>query len=355
MNTPKISIVIPFFNVNIEMFTNCLNSTLSQSYRSFEIIIVNDGSEQKYYDYLESLKKRDDRIRIIHKENGGVSSARNCGTEAAKGDFITYVDADDILHVDFLKQAIEIIEKNNADFVIGAIKKYDVNEIENVKKFSQKAYDDVRFSSYLGKDISYLIPYLLSSNQFIKFVNGGFINRGPFARLLKTELAKSTRFPLGVLLGEDIIWNQKVLKKSNSVIIVENVWYYYIQNNESAVHKYRKDAVSTVNKTGIALLDIVNIKNDDIYKAFCSKILADLRSIIFQNCWSCKENTEKIIKKFNCYLELKHALPWRVLSFRYFRLGNRREKFIYLLYRSNLYFPVFYLYDRITLLNGRKS
>lgn len=355
MISPKISIVIPFFNVKIELFTNCLNSILSQSFQSFEIIIVNDGSERKYYDYLESLKKTNDKIQIIHKENGGVSSARNCGTDAAKGDFITYVDADDILHVDFLKQAIDIIEKNNADFVIGAINKYDINEIEDVKKISLKTYDDVRFRSYIGKDISYIVPHLLSSNQFIRFDNGGFINRGPFARLVKTELAKSTKFPLGILLGEDIIWNQKVLKKSNLVIIVENVWYYYIQNNESAVHKYRKDAVLTVNRTGIVLLDIVNIKNDDVYKAFCSKILADLRSIIFRNCWSCKENTDGIIKKFRCYLELKRALPWRVLSSRYLKLGNLKEKIIYLLYWSNLYFPVFYFYDRITLLNGRKS
>ncbi len=354
MNRPDITAVIPFYNVNSELFTNCIQSIFSQSYESYEVIVVDDGSDQKYYDFLESIKNMDPRIQIIHKENGGVSEARNYGTNVANGEYITYVDADDILHVDFFKQAIDLIKNNNADFIIGAIKKYDVSEIEELKQLASKTNNDVRYKIYKESEVDSLVPHLLSSNQFIKFDNGGFINRGPVARLLKTEVARTISFPLGIPLGEDIIWNQKILEKSNQVIIVENEWYYYIQNNESAVHKYRKDAVSTVNKAATALMDIIDLNNDEIYKAFCSKLLADLRSIIFQNCWFCKENPDGIITKFHSYLKIKHIKPWNIITFRYFKIGNVKEKIFYLFYRSNLLFFATPIIDKISMMRRGK-
>ena len=91
-----ISVIIPFYNEK-NYFDECINSVLNQTYQNIEIIIVNDGSDQIYIDKLEKIKfKYPEKIRVFNKKNGGVSSARNLGIEKSKGEYIAFLDADDI-------------------------------------------------------------------------------------------------------------------------------------------------------------------------------------------------------------------------------------------------------------------
>ena len=111
-----ISIVVPVYNVE-KYLSQCLDSILTQTYKNLEIILVDDGSTDKSGSICDSYKKKDPRIVVIHKENGGLSDARNAGVAICKGDFISFVDSDDYLSPYFYEILMGVAQKRNCDIV----------------------------------------------------------------------------------------------------------------------------------------------------------------------------------------------------------------------------------------------
>ena len=104
-----VSVIIPFFNEKF-YFEECIQSVLDQSYKNIEIIIINDGSKSEFLQILEKVKnKNPDKILLYHKENGGVSSARNLGIQKAKGKYISFIDADDVWLPNKIEHQINIL------------------------------------------------------------------------------------------------------------------------------------------------------------------------------------------------------------------------------------------------------
>ena len=114
----KISVVVPIYNVE-KYLPECIESVQNQSYMNLEIILVDDGSPDNSGKIADEYAKKDGRIKVIHKKNGGLSDARNAGIEVATGDYIMFLDSDDLLTADACKVLEEKIEKENADYVIG--------------------------------------------------------------------------------------------------------------------------------------------------------------------------------------------------------------------------------------------
>ena len=112
----KISIVIPVYNVE-EYLALSLASAMTQTYEDIEIVCVNDGSTDKSLEILEAAQAKDSRIQIITKRNGGLSSARNAGIDAAKGEYICFLDSDDLLEPEACETIIEVFDDTNADIV----------------------------------------------------------------------------------------------------------------------------------------------------------------------------------------------------------------------------------------------
>ncbi|MCI9846281.1 glycosyltransferase family 2 protein [Flavobacterium pectinovorum] len=115
--TPLISIVVPMYNVE-KYIAKCIDSIIGQSYRNIELILVDDGSPDNSGHIADDFSKKDDRIKVIHKENQGVSIARNLGIEKSIGEYIVFVDGDDYLDPDYVEYMLGIVEKTNADFVM---------------------------------------------------------------------------------------------------------------------------------------------------------------------------------------------------------------------------------------------
>ena len=111
---PKISVIIPVYNAE-KTLHRCIDSILAQTFSDFEVLLIDDGSKDKSGEICDEYARKDSRIKVCHKENGGVSSARNMGLDNAKGEWITFVDADDYIASDFLSA----INNNNCDFIIG--------------------------------------------------------------------------------------------------------------------------------------------------------------------------------------------------------------------------------------------
>jgi len=138
---PKISIIVPVFNCE-KYLHDCVNSILTQTFSDFEVILINDGSTDKTFEICNEYAKSDNRVIVIHKENGGVSSARNAGIRQANGQYLAFVDGDDYCYTDFLKTYIENIEAYNADLIVAqwiterktySLKKLN-GQIEELKK-----------------------------------------------------------------------------------------------------------------------------------------------------------------------------------------------------------------------------
>lgn len=114
MIRPKISVVIPVYNVK-DFLTECVESVLVQTFENFEILLIDDGSTDGSKKLIDELIKKDERIRVFHKENGGLSSARNVGIRKSEGEFLAFVDSDDSVKPSFLKELYESIKEDNSD------------------------------------------------------------------------------------------------------------------------------------------------------------------------------------------------------------------------------------------------
>ena len=136
VNEPLVSIIIPVYNAG-KYLEESLGSVLKQSYRNLEIICVNDGSTDDSPEILRKFKQDDSRIRIISRENQGAGVARNCGLENAKGEFVLFFDADDILKEKAIRKLVRIATKNNTDVILFGYCKFTENEVIHVD-FSAK-------------------------------------------------------------------------------------------------------------------------------------------------------------------------------------------------------------------------
>lgn len=110
----KISVIVPVYQAE-KYIEDCVRSILSQTWGDFELILVNDGSPDASGEICNALAEQDDRIRVIHKENGGAATARNAGLDAARGDYIAFVDGDDLIHPQYLQLMLEMLQKDKAD------------------------------------------------------------------------------------------------------------------------------------------------------------------------------------------------------------------------------------------------
>ena len=200
-----VSIIIPFYNEK-NYFDECINSVLNQSYKNIEIIIINDGSDNEYIEYLRRIQsKNPDRIFLINKENEGVSSARNLGIQKANGKYVSFLDSDDI----WLPNKIE--------YQLNIIKKKKINFIHN---------------SYLvlGEDeriIGKFIPTDLRYENLIKSCDIGLSTV-----LLSAELAKKNLFP-NISTKEDYVCWLKIVRKINNLHSDKEVTTIYRRREKS--------------------------------------------------------------------------------------------------------------------------
>ena len=125
-----VSIIVPVYNIE-KYLLECVESLMSQTYHNIEIILIDDGSTDESANLCDKIALRDERVVVIHKKNGGVSSARNCGIEVAKGNYITFVDGDDWVKENYIEILYEGIKKYNADIsATGFIYQYDDGRIK---------------------------------------------------------------------------------------------------------------------------------------------------------------------------------------------------------------------------------
>lgn len=140
--TPKISCIVPVYNVE-KYLRRCVDSILNQTFTDFELILVDDGSPDNSPAICYEYAVKDSRIKVIHKVNGGVSSARNVGLDVAKGEWICFVDSDDLIEADYMQKMYEAAINNNSDFIMCGI--HQIAGYETLKNNYKKKIKKIQF------------------------------------------------------------------------------------------------------------------------------------------------------------------------------------------------------------------
>ncbi len=206
MRNPKISVIVPVYNVE-KYLARCIDSLLAQSFTDYELILVDDGATDSSGKICDDYAEKDPRIRVIHKENGGLSDARNKGTQEASGEYIIFIDSDDFIEENALELLLSLIMKNFADIAVGGI----YNCYEN-KKIAQCSKNE-EFVCSGTKALGYLLE-------------GVLITGSSCGKLIKTELAKKHIFPFGKTY-EDAFYMPGLLLDAQSVAVTTRPLYNY--------------------------------------------------------------------------------------------------------------------------------
>ena len=248
-----ISVIIPVYNVE-EYLPYCIDSIIQQTYRNLEILLIDDGSTDCSGSICEKYALSDKRIKVVHKENGGLSDARNKGLDICNGDYVSFVDADDYVGNDYIERLYSAICDSHAEIAVcDTYKFYDEGKLLNT--IPQKG------SKLLFSNIEALEDALYRRNLTF-YANG---------KLYKKELFREIRFPYDRLF-EDLYTTYKVIYQANLVIYLPFSIYFYRQRTGSIINSsFQKKRLESV-KACYEILNFVIQKKLPLVQAVESKI-----------------------------------------------------------------------------------
>ena len=225
----KVSIIVPAYNC-INSLEHCIRSIQLQTYTDFELILVDDGSTDGSNVFCDKLAVKDDRIKVIHKANGGVSSARNRGIDASTGEYITFCDSDDYLEPDYLENLVQTAKAN-----------LDCGHIWCC------------FQTVTGYKKENATPNYTSTKSVLHYtlkdymtLHEMWLDAGPCNKLYTAEVIRNAgvHFPDDLSLGEDWLFNLAYIDASGNsriAVVIKPLYNYVRGNNDSLDSKYRRD------------------------------------------------------------------------------------------------------------------
>lgn len=293
--TPKISVIVPVYKVE-QYIHRCIDSILSQSFTDFELILVNDGSPDNCGKICDEYAQKDSRVRVFHKPNGGVSSARNLGLDNAKGEWVAFIDSDDYIDVDYLAELISYTQKYETDYVV---------TLNTIKEYTKE---------------NRLVIYPDDYGQLFSCYN--FHNNGhPWGKLYKTEIIKNIhlRFNICVHLGEDAMFALQYLLETRNVVLISSNKYCYetkrLDSLTKTLNSYeselagKKEFDRIVNeiKEKLDLNDEAIAKLEDSQRYYIERTLASIMRLT-----SRKDRLQKINNlDLTLYYKYKKPCSWK--------------------------------------------
>lgn len=321
-----ISIIVPVYKVE-KYLDLCISSIVSQTYKNLEIILVDDGSPDNCPEICDEWVGKDCRVKVIHKENGGVSSARNAGLDIAAGEYIGFVDSDDYIEPDMYEILYNNILSYNADMCSCNFNCIDKeHNIYNLMKYKNKVIDT-------------------SKEIILNYLSDNFVDPCCHSKLYSSKIINNEklRFEVNIKNGEDFLFNYSFFKYSKKVVAIENSLYnYYCEREGSATNVVSYDIICRWKNTKKVLLDL----NDyDIYsvciKKYGSELLCCLRELL-------KSNNKAFIDKY--YNEITSEIKKYSKEFLELRNISKANKFsIKLISFSPKLFRIFYAFYKKTV------
>jgi len=321
MNNKKVSIIVPFWNTNIQYYQKCQDSISHQSYQNLEVIVVDDGSRNEFAERLDEVAKLDERTRVIHKQNGGVSSARNLGLKEATGEYIAFVDSDDWVEPIFIETLVRTMEANNAQIsAVGVIEEYKGGEtlVDNAH---------AEFKILPRKD---MYAALLSYSTNIR----GYLCNKLFRKGLITQI-----FNENYHYCEDLVFNAHYMKQVQIGVASSALLYHYRLGQENATSNF------DYNSKILTLIDAYR-ETETIFQIECPQKLGFIRNAILKQALNIraryKNSKANDIEQYNRLQQIIEAY-WDA-----YKVAPMAEKFNIRLTRA---FPVLLFKTKRCILN----
>ncbi|YCA42426.1 glycosyltransferase [Bacillus sp. JZ8] len=277
----KISIVVPIYNVE-QYLHKCVSSLINQTYKNIEIILVDDGSPDQCPSICDTYAEQDDRITVIHKENGGLSDARNAGIEKAKGEYILFVDSDDYIELDTCEKLYEIITSYEVDIVVG-----NARRIENGVSSPMK-------HTYIPE------REIVSGHDYLKLeLKRGTMHMAAWLNLYKKSflIDNQLNFEVG-LLHEDEEFTPRAFLNASSVLGTNSIFYnYLIREGSITTSKKKLKNAEHIIKTCRKLEKIYERIEDKELKALLNDNLVDKFLNTFQTARLYSREHRKLVNK----------------------------------------------------------
>ena len=314
---PIISIIVPIYNVG-KYLPKCIESILNQTFKNFELILVNDGSTDNSGVVCDDYAKKDTRIKIIHKSNGGVSSARNAGLYVAKGKYIGFVDPDDYIDKDMFEVLYKLCEQNNADIAICK----NCREINGV-------IDRKNEEVYIKE---------LSNTEAVKEAFKANLYRfALWNKLCRRKCFIDISFPEG-RIHEDLSVTYRILSNANKVIFTNYVGYIYVKRDDSILtKKYNENRLQSFIGWN-EIFEFMNINYPELNK-----------EVITCYTYWCNDNIYYILNEIdnvkNKKRYLKKLRNYIINHYKKIKENNNiglREKYMIILLMINIKLPIFF-------------
>lgn len=273
----KVSIILPIYNVE-DYLEKCVDSVRNQTYKNLEIILVDDGAKDSCPQICDRLAQEDKRIKVIHKENGGLSSARNEGYKAADGDYLMYIDSDDVIKPDIVERCIIRAQQEKADMVIFGYEKVDES-------------GHVLETCTWGNKV-------LNHNEMVEYLYEG-ITQMSFGYAWNKLYKKSVLDESGVLADseiidrEDLVYNMELLPYIHKVVYLDYAGYEYLQRSTSLLHNSNLARLKGI-EYFVHKIKTIRTGNEEIdKKVFNMNVLHYLSDCIIKNVLWNKELSAK--------------------------------------------------------------
>lgn len=311
MKKPLISVIVPVYKVE-KYLNRCVESIIVQTYSNLEIILIDDGSPDECPSMCDNWAKKDSRIKVIHKTNGGLSDARNAGIEVATGELIGFVDSDDWIAPDMYQHLYEAMQADDSDIAACGVE--IVWENGNVSQMLTKSGNCV-----------------LNKEKAMKaLIEESWIKQPVWYKLYKTDLIRNILFPIGKY-HEDVFWSYQAIGAAERVSVTDRIGYYYWQRSGSimgeAYSLKRLDAIEALEQ-----------RQDYLEKTFPNLALMARCSLWF----SCMYHGQKILsgipkeEQTNAMENLRDVIQQHPFSIESLKKQGWKERIWFCLARRSL-------------------
>lgn len=317
-----ISVIVPIFNAE-KYLHRCIKRILAQDYTDYELLLIDDGSTDNSGTICDEYAIKDNRIRVFHKENGGVSSARNWGLDNAIGEYIMFVDSDDYMLPGMLEVMVSTLKAKSADLVVCGTTETGGGYWRPIA------------------DVDYSINQL--KENFVSLLHTELLSP-PWNKIYKKEIIGSNRFCEDISFGEDLLFNIQYLEKCENIsFIKESPFYHEKENENSLVVKFNRNRLLDIERVWV-VVDRFSEDKEGLYSKYLRDLTVYVRQLLKtkQYSWLEKKNildewsSVALIKSLNLFNYKIYYLNWFLLLL----LKNKQWKLANILVNLKSYFRV---------------
>lgn len=335
-----VSVIVPVYNME-EHLERCINSIINQSYENIEIILINDGSTDNSAIICDSLVEKDRRVKVIHKENEGVSIARNTGLSRANGFYITFVDPDDWISMQLIEQLIVKAEEESCDIVsCCAFIEYKGEKIKN------SFFKD---NGTVILDKNRVIAQLISNNynnDSDKFIDIGV----PWGKLYRKEyiIKNNVQFKPGLRRMQDNIFNLFAFHYADKIVYIDEPLYFYnFSNIKQESYKHVEDAVELFSDSADETYSffITHYKENHLFSELTKTKLLDLLFLLLKGKLCNSKYQINLIKRRKLIQNICHQSPFNLIFLnRNIEYSSSRNKLVFYLLKNKAYLTTYLVF-----------